>query len=540
MKTNKVSHANFSRQKALFTLCLLYFTVLNSLFSQTSIFKDIQANTGNSHPFYFGKLKNVFLFMATTDAEGTELWASDGTASGTFPITEVAESNAGSGFVSYYLDTNTLLFSTVDYKNEKYLWISDGTIAGTRKLTAFFEYPPWQESFFKHNGKYYFEGSDSSGRGLWCSDGTPEGTKSLLRLDSTRITGRCSYFMPYGNRFYFLASTIKHGSELWVSDGSTMGTHMVSDFRTGQENGMLTKPFKINDDIIFTGQSDSSGYQVFRYNITSDTFYKYYPIFGNKALSLIAQIDSLYFLVNSYGVYETFVTNGTEKGTYRMQSKDTSIHETMLNDVFTLGNKSVCNVYSRELGSELWLVDSTYKIFSLIMDISPGINSSQHSRPPIIKNGKMYFLAFNIQLGLDFWVTDGTFENTRVYYELTPQQSVRDYFEFNGKFYVFGKLDPKYGDEIYLFDDFNTSLDNQDLETKGLIPFPNPITAGQTLRIQSESACLNLSLYNAFGQMIQQENQSCSLSLLPDLSPGIYHIRVSTEFGTMTYPICVQ
>jgi len=76
------------------------------------------------------------------------------------------------------------------------------------------------------------------GTELWFTDGTLEGTHLVADIAPGP---RSSYpadfpgtFTISGNLAYFGATTYQHGNELWVTDGTVDGTHLVADLATGQ------------------------------------------------------------------------------------------------------------------------------------------------------------------------------------------------------------------------------------------------------------------------------------------------------------------
>ena len=87
-------------------------------------------NTGTlTTPLFQG---NKFFFAATTDAEGRELWVSDGTLANTRIVKDI---NAGAGgstdYPSYAFTADTLFFSADDGIKGNELWKTDGTLANT-------------------------------------------------------------------------------------------------------------------------------------------------------------------------------------------------------------------------------------------------------------------------------------------------------------------------------------------------------------------------------------------------------------------------
>lgn len=91
-------------------------------------------NTGNfSNPLFQG---NKFFFTATTDAEGKELWISDGTLPNTRIVKDIRPGAADAFiFPSYGFTDTVLYFSADDGIKGNELWKTNGTPAGTTLLS---------------------------------------------------------------------------------------------------------------------------------------------------------------------------------------------------------------------------------------------------------------------------------------------------------------------------------------------------------------------------------------------------------------------
>lgn len=246
------------------------------------------------------------------------------------------------------------------------------------------------------NGKYV---SDSLGT-LLISDGTDTGTHSVYSFY------RISAMLPMGGMLYLMAAdSAGHYNELWITDGSSLGTHRVK---------------VINPD------PDSLGILHFGFND--------YSFIGYRGI--------VYFYAND-GVHgiELWRTDGTDTGTF------------MLKDINLLPGGSINNIHSFPFGEfavandrlyfsandgihgpELWTTDGTPTGTRLVYDLCPGaIGANPQYLTPY--NGRLCFWAAN-NADTGLFITDGTDTGTHllVSHIFTPnsEQAVMD-----GKLYFF-------------------------------------------------------------------------------------------------------
>jgi len=232
-------------------------------------------------------LNNLVLFRGTDlqDTPGS-LWATDGTAAGTFEIG--GQGNAGivgspNGFNSQFTselplgiqpsDLTTLnghvLFAGFDntlkpngfYADTEALWISDGTAAGTVEVGGAgnagisganpasaggifwfgsIEFP----DFTVYNGKALFMGYDAGNHvSLWETDGTAAGTTEIgglgnagianISLGGLLVDTQNPEFTVFNGKVYFRGMDAAGHDGLWVTDGSASGTHEVISTSSG-------------------------------------------------------------------------------------------------------------------------------------------------------------------------------------------------------------------------------------------------------------------------------------------------------------------
>lgn len=191
----------------------------------------------------------------------------------------IGEAIAFNGKLIFNLDTS----NKTDHNQ---LWISDGTDAGTYMLNAF-KTGTDVRGFTELNGKLYFAANDDvHGYELWVTDGTVAGTQMVVDINTNAATNgiyiatEMRLFTLMNDKLYFLADDGTHGIEMWASDGSAAGTHMLKDI-------------------------NPSG------NIVNTSF----PSTYNKRYTIATVNNLLYFHADINDIDEVWVTDGTSTGT---------------------------------------------------------------------------------------------------------------------------------------------------------------------------------------------------------------------------------
>lgn len=279
----------------------------------------------SSRPDHFFAHNGIMYFSARHHDYGEELWATDGTADGTYMVKDIFPGlyedyddimNDGSPTNFTSINGTVLFNAESDTTYKKYLYTTDGTEEGTRKFLDEEVYITKEPVEF--NGYWYF----FSGTNLWKSDGTPEGTSVVIDMaidnyvieDGSDLSPKIFkfnnqlYFFStynlwktdgtnagtekaveslfnlfdyhhtdfatvYNDRIYFVASDDGYGQahiagrELWMTDGTQEGTMYVANLRTGidrgEPDGSDPEDLRIlNGKLYFTAEGDSLGREI--------------------------------------------------------------------------------------------------------------------------------------------------------------------------------------------------------------------------------------------------------------------------------------
>ena len=180
------------------------------------------------HPWpSFTEVNGTLFFLATTDWARLNLWKSDGTEAGTVSVSTAVHPYPGA-YPQVGVGIGNWLLFTSYYENPRglFLWRTDGTPGGTVLVSADF---PLDRYVYPNDmtriGDVVFFGA-ISGESVWVTDGTSEGTHILQEFPSRRGVGT---FTPLGDSVFFWVSSDTGGIELWRTDGTAQGTDLALD-----------------------------------------------------------------------------------------------------------------------------------------------------------------------------------------------------------------------------------------------------------------------------------------------------------------------
>lgn len=353
----------------------------------TQMLRDIYPGIGSSNCGILTAAGRLCFFQANDGLNGNELWVTDGTQAGTYMAKDIYPGPTGSNPFGMIGVGDTLYFSAEDHLRGGELWRSDGTPGGTVPVIDMI--PGAEGGWAKHkadlNGTLVFGASDTEhGVELWATDGTKDGTRLLKDIWPIRGPNPSSdpgQLISVGGLLFFVVNDATHGAELWKSDGTHAGTHMVKD--------------------IFPGPASASPSQ--------------FCAFGKF---LFFQADD-----GAHG-NELWRTNGTPEGTSLFVDLNEGKASSNPHSLIVVGNRLAFVADDGVSGYELFRTNGDLQdVTQLVKDIRPG-EAGSNPRHLTLHLNKLYFVADDGEHGTELWVSDLESLGTQLVRDLIPRPIV--------------------------------------------------------------------------------------------------------------------
>lgn len=415
--------------------------------------KDIEPGLGSSLPFNFQSANEKIFFLTGGIFFPDQLWISDGTITGTLPITD----EIAVGGMSALGDS--LIFGRYIGASDYSLWKTDGTVTETI-LLADLQDGSNPNQFVQALGLVFFEAPVTGvlDRQLWRTDGTSIGTFALDVLNSPSNTD-ISYLTPFGDKLFFSALDSSE-FEMWTSDGTITGTTKFLDINPGNSSSP-SRLTVIDDKLFFSADDGTYGREVWVTDgtITGTRMVKDIDPTGSSQLSFFHAVNgSLLFTAND-GIYgnELWITDGTITGTVMVKDITGGITGTTFLWSATTENNLFFVVDDATIGRELWVSDGTEDGTRFVTEINPtGDAFTDFQTTMTGYRHKVYFSATDGVNGVELWESDGTVAGTFMIMDINPSGDSIEGFvskrEVINETLFFSATDGNSGFELWAFD----------------------------------------------------------------------------------------
>lgn len=319
----------------------------------------------------------------------------------------------------------------VFFHNIRELWVSDGTPAGTQLVHSFNGSAP--SALTAVGDDVVFAGQTSQGIEPWISDGTEAGTRGLDLAPGPASSLASPYDLydpptlaELGGRVFFAASTAESGRELWSTDDSPAGAHLVADIHRDAGSdpaGLVTWRGRLH----FSAKREGSGFDLWTSDGTAagTTLLRDLPDQSGPSIERAAFGDRLYFAAaDPPADGQLWRTDGTPAGTEPLDGTDGWAHAfTVLGSrLLLLANPEDQGCYETDC-SELMALDAGDDEVSLVAEINPFVSSIPYWPDVPMSAGAHDFTLLGDRLlfaaddggtvGDELWTTDGTTAGTR-------------------------------------------------------------------------------------------------------------------------------
>jgi len=199
----------------------------------------------------------------------------------------------------------------------------------------------------------------------------------------------------FGNAIYFMGDDGVHGSELWKSNGTAIGTVMVKDINPGKESSRPSRLMVATNQLFFVADDGVHGQELWR-------------------------------------------TDGTAAGTRLVKELTPGNNEESAISYESLGTVGSTLLFGfvQNYENRLWLSDGTAAGTLMLKNLEPGLGVSGY----INYKGRLYFSANDGVHGKELWQSDGTVAGTTLTKDLTPGEVgtvISDMIVFQAKLYFF-------------------------------------------------------------------------------------------------------
>lgn len=350
-------------------------------------------------------------FLGSDPAHGEELWRTDGTAAGTWRVTDICAGpcNASPSWIEVL--RGQVYFAADDGISGRELWASTGAPGHARQVRDLCPGPCSGDPFqlTEAGGRLFFDAFNGRQRSLWVTEGSRAATVPLRGFCPEHNSLPCIQYLGIeaaGDLVVFSILGTPY-EQVWRSDGTPAGTGPLSDFVPGGVPAAAGRLTRLGSFVYFwakDGLWQTDGTAAGTRRIVTDEEVGL-NIDGSDIFTAATWKDLLFWVVEGHLLVRS---DGTREGTLIVLDFPAGAYARAFSP---LPQALVFGLNWPEEGS-LWRTEGTPESTRTAASLPGNIESAS---PPIGGRALIRLLRPNSQNGLvenQLWVTDGTAEGT--------------------------------------------------------------------------------------------------------------------------------
>jgi ELWxxDGT repeat protein len=252
--------------------------------------------------------------------------------------------------------------------------------------------------------------------------------KVISVATNTQPSDPSQFTLGPDGRVYFSASDGMNGRELWVTDGTAMGTRMVADLANGANSSFPQGLITVGNRLYFTGRDATNKKFLFRTDGTAQNTVPVVTTFTDVGDELVELNGQLFFVGDELNSgRELWKTDGSVAGTMQVKDIITTAGVGGIGNFvpsrltragsqlfFVAGDQTTLVGANVVVGNfELWRSDGTAAGTALTNDLSPGNASTGFVSHAAV--GSTFYFGANTSSGTvatELYKSDGTLNGT--------------------------------------------------------------------------------------------------------------------------------
>jgi ELWxxDGT repeat protein len=254
----------------------------------------------------------------------------------------------------------------------------------------------------------------------------------------------------WGSTFMFYATTLQHGTELWLTNTWAGQTGLLKDIRPRDGGAQMPPRVVASASGAYAIGEGESNWHLWRYN-HEDGIIREVAVVSKLTGEMIELGDTLFLAMPSdESGFELWAHRPHEYGVHLFVDLWAGPESSYPQQLFVWKDALYFQAMSEAHGRELWRSDGSPEGTALLRDINPNeADSSPYGF--VATDDLLFFRARNRAYGDELWVTDGTPSGTKIAADPRPGHESSNPYNVAavGKYLFFSANDNAYGEELW-------------------------------------------------------------------------------------------